>query len=80
MDAEALAPWGFRAPGVEDAEGRRRRGAREMIWLAVVPRSWGKIARGFAEKMGFTGSDGKPPCRWSPIRVAWPSAGAPSPG
>lgn len=29
---------------------------------------WSKIAHDFMEEMGFSGSDGKPPCRWVAIR------------
>jgi hypothetical protein len=37
--------------------------------------TWGKIANDFAEKMGFTGSDGKPPCRWVAIHHGSSKAG-----
>ncbi|WP_336853902.1 relaxase/mobilization nuclease domain-containing protein [Sinomonas albida] len=37
--------------------------------------AWGKIANDFAEKMGFTGSDGKPPCRWVAIHHGSSKAG-----
>jgi len=36
---------------------------------------WSKIAHDFMDEMGFSGSDGKPPCRWVAIRHGLSKAG-----
>ncbi|KRE61787.1 hypothetical protein ASG92_20595 [Arthrobacter sp. Soil736] len=36
---------------------------------------WASIAQDFAEEMGFSGSDGKPPCRWVAIHHGVSKAG-----
>lgn len=37
--------------------------------------TWARVAADFAERMGFTGSDGKPPCRWVAIHHGPSKAG-----
>lgn len=42
---------------------------------ALSDDQWASIAQDFAEEMGFTGSDGKPPCRWVAIHHGASKAG-----
>lgn len=41
----------------------------------LTDEKWAEIAQDFAEGMGFTGSDGKPPCRWVAIHHGGSKAG-----
>ncbi|MEJ1116781.1 relaxase/mobilization nuclease domain-containing protein [Paenarthrobacter sp. CCNWLY172] len=42
---------------------------------SLTDEQWAGIAQDFAEEMGFTGSDGKPPCRWVAIHHGASKAG-----
>ncbi|MFK0042360.1 relaxase/mobilization nuclease domain-containing protein [Paenarthrobacter sp. NPDC090517] len=42
---------------------------------SLTDEQWAGIAQDFAEEMGFTGSDGKPPCRWVAIHHGVSKAG-----
>jgi hypothetical protein len=84
LDAEAALVLGREMDIPKSVFGAGREGSRHVFHVSLsLPadegqlsdEAWGKIARGFAEKMGFTGSDGKPPCRWIAIHHGSSKAG-----
>ncbi|MEZ2390212.1 relaxase/mobilization nuclease domain-containing protein [bacterium RCC_150] len=84
LDAESAIALGRELDIPRAVFGAGREGSKHVFHASLsLPadegqlsdEAWGRIARDFAEKMGFTGGDGKPPCRWVAIHHGSSKAG-----
>ncbi|MCH6472597.1 relaxase/mobilization nuclease domain-containing protein [Sinomonas terrae] len=84
LDAESALKLGREMDIPKAVFGAGKPGAKHVLHISLsLPadegqlddEAWGKIAHGFAERMGFTGADGKPPCRWIAIHHGPSKAG-----
>ncbi|WP_052206975.1 relaxase/mobilization nuclease domain-containing protein [Sinomonas humi] len=84
LDAESALKLGREMDIPRAVFGAGKLGAKHVLHVSlslpadegqISDEAWAKVAHGFAERMGFTGADGKPPCRWIAIHHGPSKAG-----